>query len=69
MDVTNIKWWSAIPINPPFDAQKRIQELRSSLNLNHPEHEPEQQHFNIKLKLLSNSMRMEKSMQQNLSLL
>lgn len=48
-DLTNIEWSSAIPINPAFDVQQRIQELRSYLDLNHPDHEPERQHANIEL--------------------
>jgi hypothetical protein len=32
----------------PFDAQKRIQELRSYLDPNDPTYQPEQQHTNVK---------------------
>ena len=48
MDTTNIKWLPAIPNNPPFDVQKRIEALRSYLDPNNPHHEPERQHVNIK---------------------
>ena len=39
----------AIPIPaPPFDIQKRIQELRGYLDPKNPDYQPEQQHTNIK---------------------
>jgi hypothetical protein len=36
-----------IPAAPP-DIQKRIQQLRGYLDPNNPDHQPEQQHINIK---------------------
>jgi len=38
-----------VPIpTPPFDIQKRIQELRGFLDPNNPQYQSEQQHVNIK---------------------
>ena len=48
MDMSKIKWSPATPINPPFDVQKRIKELRSYLDPNNPDREPERQHVNIR---------------------
>ena len=48
MDTNNIKWLPAIPNNPPFDVQKRIEKLRSYLDPNNPSYQPEPQHVNIK---------------------
>jgi hypothetical protein len=40
---------ASIPIPaPPFDIQKRIQELRGYLDPKNPDYQPEQQHTNIK---------------------
>jgi hypothetical protein len=38
----------AMPIPPVFDVQKRIQMLHGYLDPNNPEHQPEQQHLNIR---------------------
>ena len=43
-----IEFSPAIPLPAPFDVQKRIQELRSYLDPNNPNYQPEQQHTNIK---------------------
>jgi len=44
-----IEFSPAIPIPaPPFDIQKRIQELRGYLDPKNPDYQPEQQHTNIK---------------------
>jgi hypothetical protein len=43
-----IEFSPAIPIPLVFDVQKRIQELRSYLDPNDPNYQPEQQHTNIK---------------------
>jgi hypothetical protein len=43
-----IEFSPAIPIPLVFDVQKRIQELRSYLDPNNPNYQPEQQHINIK---------------------
>jgi hypothetical protein len=45
---TTIEFSPAIPSPAPFDIQKRIQELRSYLDPNNPNYQPEQQHINIK---------------------
>ena len=45
---TTIKFSPAIPLPVPFDVQKRIQQLRSYLDPNHPDYQREQQHVNIK---------------------
>src|SRR5271168_3335198 len=47
MDAT-IKFPSANLFPTPFDVQKRIQRLRSYLDPNDPNYQPEQQHTNIK---------------------
>jgi hypothetical protein len=43
-----IEFSPVIPLPIPFDVQKRIQELRSYLDPNHPDYQPKQQHTNIK---------------------
>jgi hypothetical protein len=43
-----IKWLPSIPCPVPFDVQKRIQQLRSYLDPNDSNYQPEQQHKNIK---------------------
>jgi hypothetical protein len=43
-----IEFSPAIPIPLVFDVQKRIQELRSYLDPNNPNYQPEQQHISIK---------------------
>ena len=43
-----IEFSPAIPWPEPFDVQKRIKELRSYLDPNDPNYQPEQQHTNIK---------------------
>jgi hypothetical protein len=43
-----IEFSPAIPWPQPPDVQKRIQELRGSLDPNNPNYQPEQQHTNIK---------------------
>ena len=43
-----IEFSPAIPLPVPFDVQKRIQELRSYLDPNDPNYQPEQQHINIR---------------------
>jgi hypothetical protein len=45
---TTIKWSPAILCPVPFDVQKRVQQLRSYLDPNDPNYQPEQQHTNIK---------------------
>ena len=46
---TTIKWMPAIPLPaPPFDVQKRIQELRGYMDPNNPWYQPQGQHTNIK---------------------
>ena len=37
-----------MPLRPPRDIPKRIEELRGYLDPNNPEYQPEQQHINIK---------------------
>jgi hypothetical protein len=44
---TTIKWMPVI-LPPPFDVQKRIQQLRGYMDPNNPWYEPKQQHTNIK---------------------
>ena len=48
MDYSKIEFSPAIPHPVPFDVQKRIQQLRTYLDPNHPKYEREQQHINIK---------------------
>jgi hypothetical protein len=43
-----IKFSPGILFPTPFDVQKRIQQLRSYLDPNDPNYQPEQQHTNIK---------------------
>jgi len=43
-----VKSVSAFPNPQPFDVQKRIQELRGYLDPKNPDHQPEEQHTNIK---------------------
>ena len=43
-----IEFSPVIPLPIPFDVQERLQELRSYLDPNHPDYQPEQQHINIK---------------------
>jgi hypothetical protein len=43
-----IEFSPAIPWSVPFDVQKRIQKLRSYLDPENPQHEPKEQHINIK---------------------
>ena len=43
-----IEFSPVIPLPIPFDVQERLQELRSYLDPNHPDYQPEQQHTNIK---------------------
>jgi hypothetical protein len=46
---TTIKWMPAIPLPaPPFNVQKRIQELRGYMDPNNPWYQAEGQHTNIK---------------------
>ncbi len=47
LDLTNLVWLPAIPNNPPFDVQKRIEELRSYMDPNNRFYQPERQHVNI----------------------
>ena len=47
IDYSKIKFSPATPIPLPFDVQKRIQELRSYLDPNNPNYQPEYQHTNI----------------------
>ena len=44
---TTIEFSPVIPFPAPFDVQKRIQELRTYLDPNNPNYQPEQQHINI----------------------
>jgi hypothetical protein len=46
--VATIEFSPVIPLPIPFDVQERLQELRSYLDPNHPDYQPEQQHTNIK---------------------
>jgi hypothetical protein len=48
IDYSKIKFLPAIPMPLPFDVQKRIEELRSYLDPNNPNHQPEYQYTNIK---------------------
>jgi len=48
IDYSKIKFLPATPMPLPFDVQKRIQELRSYLDPNDPNHQPKYQHTNIK---------------------
>ena len=48
IDYSKIEFSPAIPIPFTFDVQKRIQELRSYLDPNSPDYQPEYQHTNIK---------------------
>ena len=48
MDYSTIKFSPAIPFPAPFDVQRRIQQLRSFLDPNHPNYQREEQHINIK---------------------
>ena len=45
---TTIEFAPAIPFPRSFDVQQRIQELRGYLDPSNPDHQPEQQHTNIK---------------------
>ena len=47
-----IEFSPAILFPARFDVQKRIQELRSYLDPNNPNYQPEQQHINIKAAIL-----------------
>ena len=49
MDYSKIKFSPACPMPVPFDVQKRLQELRSFLDPNNPNYQPENQHYNIKV--------------------
>jgi len=49
IDYSKIEFSPTIPIHLPFDVKKRIQDLRSYLDPNSPDYQPEYQHTNIKV--------------------
>jgi hypothetical protein len=48
IDYSKIEFSPAVPMPVPFDVRKRVQQLHSYLDPNHPDYEPEYQHGNIK---------------------
>jgi hypothetical protein len=48
IDYSKIQFSPAIPMPIPFDVKKRIEQLRTYLDPNHPDYQREYQHVNIK---------------------